>query len=254
MSKRKAEEDAPVTPKRPRQTLLSNSLTAVTASLPPSATVSSTVEDRKSKFQGFFIPCETSASLKEYRSLLEHLPSLALADHKIMAWKVGRSSGFEDDGEKWAGQKLLNILTSNEDEGILCVARWYGGILLGPVRFDHIIHVAADALATHHISKGTAVIPRHVNETKDVKTSGGDEEVSRLLRVLKGKDMAIESLRGIIHTKKMERGEDAQMSPRKEKNYERMPLEVLNRLIVGRDATIKSLRDILKELNEGKSG
>jgi hypothetical protein len=53
---------------------------------------------------------------------------------------------FDDDGEKLAARKILEILISNEDEGLICVARWYGRVMLGPARFDHIVHVAADAL------------------------------------------------------------------------------------------------------------
>jgi len=39
------------------------------------------------------------------------------------------------------------------------------------------------------------------------------------------------------------------LSPVKEKGYERMGMEVLRRLFIARDASIKSLRDILKELS-----
>jgi len=54
----------------------------------------------------------------------------------------------------------------------------------------------------------------------------------------------------MIAEKKKERGESVLMSPVKEKGYERMGTEVLKRLVTARDATIKSLRDILKELNQ----
>src|ERR1700737_3233016 len=141
------DDDLPVG-KRPRQTILSSDgLTPTVPTLPPTATVSNPIHDRKSKFVGYFIPLTTSSSLPRQKSLLESLPELAQADHKIMAWRVGRATGFEDDGEKWAGRKVLDILTASEDEGLLCVVRWYGGIMLGPARFDHIVHVAADALA-----------------------------------------------------------------------------------------------------------
>src|SRR5271163_3554521 len=94
------ESNAPTTPKRFRQTNLSNTLTPTTPALSPNATISSAIEDRKSKFIGYFIPCSTPSSLAHTKSLLRDLPDLVHADHKIMAWNVGQSTGFDDDGEK----------------------------------------------------------------------------------------------------------------------------------------------------------
>lgn len=169
-----------------------------------------------------------------------------------MAWNVGQSTGFDDDGEKWGGRKVLEILTASDDEGVLCVARWYGGIMLGPVRFDHIIHVAADALATYHLSmkKNPIITSPTITSPRALK----DGERERLIRVLKGKDMTVENLRGMITAKKVEKGLESPLaSPVKEKNYERMHVDGLKRLVIARDATIKSLRDILKELNQAST-
>ena len=168
-----------------------------------------------------------------------------------MAWNINQITGFNDDGEKWAGKKVLEILTANGDEGVLCVARWYGGIMLGPVRFDHIVHVAADALATYHLSiknKSPTLASPSMIAPKVFRRGG--EERERLVKALKGKDMTIENLRGMITEKKVERGEESPVaSPVKEKYYERMEEGRLKRLVIARDATIKSLRDIFKELN-----
>jgi len=257
MSKRSLEsvENDPPVPKRPRQTLLSNDLQPTVPTLPPSATVSPPLHDRKSKFVGYFIPLTTPSTVQRHKSLLTSLPELSLADHKIMAWKVGQASGFDDDGEKWAGRKVLDLLIASEDEGVLCVARWYGGIMLGPARFDHIIHVAADALATYHISlkKSPVFSSPTMNAPKMVEIEDGEER-GRLIRVLKGKDMSIEGLRGMISKIKAERGDSTQSSPVKEKNYERMGVEGLKRLVIARDATIHSLRDIHRELSVSSAG
>jgi Uncharacterized protein family UPF0029 len=258
MSKRAAEEMAePTTPKRPRQTILSSTLTPTLPSLPPSSTVSAPIEDRKSKFIGYFLPCTTTRDLSRNKTLIDQLPTLKLADHKILAWNVGSSTGFDDDGEKWAGKRVLEILTSSQDEGLLCVARWYGGVMLGPVRFDHIVHVAADALATYHLQqRKSPVLAEATIRSPGLLMSpgsGGVGEKERLVRMLRGKDMSVESLRGMIAEKKKERGESVLMSPVKEKGYDRMGMEVLKRLVTARDATIKSLRDILKELNQAST-
>ena len=143
---------------------------------------------------------------------------------------------------------MLEILTSSEDEGLICVARWYGGIMLGPVRFDHIVHVAADALATYHLSHGKSPViaaPR-IQSPKMLET----DEKDKLMRMLRGKDMTVESLRGMIVEEKKKRGETVLQSPVKEKSYDRMGTDVLRRLVTARDATIKSLRDILKEVSQ----
>src|SRR6202035_1065229 len=100
MSKRTLESEddffnPPTTPKRPRQTILSNTLTPITPTLPPNATVSSRIEDRKSKFIGYFIPLTHQKTLARHKSLFESLPELKLADHKIMAWNIGQSTGFD---------------------------------------------------------------------------------------------------------------------------------------------------------------
>jgi Uncharacterized protein family UPF0029 len=253
-------------PKKPRQTVLSKNLTPTIPTLPADATISAPIEDRKSRFIGYFVPLIASSAVARHRGLLEKLPELARADHKIMAWNVGQSTGFDDDGEKWAGRKLLEVLTSNEDQGILCVARWYGGIMLGPARFDHIIHVAADALATYHIAQRkspllSAPTIQSPKVNSPTKMAMDENERERLIRVLRAKDMTVESLRAMITAKKLERGEGsgALTSPSKTKNYEGMQVEPLQRLVVARDATIKSLRVIMNELNsnsatEDKSG
>jgi len=259
MSKRAIAEDdnVPESPtKKSRQTVLSSNLTPIVPTLPTNSTVSAPIEDRKSKFIGYFIPLTVPSAVSRHRSELENLPELAEADHKIMAWNVGRSTGFNDDGEKWAGRKLLEVLTSNEDQGILCVARWYGGIMLGPARFDHIVHVAADALATYHIAqrKPPALSPPTIQGPKSSpppRIAADYYERERLVRVLRGKDMTVEYLRAMITAKKLERGKgnSAPTSPSKIKNYEGVQVEALQRLVVARDATIKSLRDIMMELS-----
>jgi len=259
MSKRTiaGDDNVPESPtKKSRQTLLSSNLTPIIPSLPSNATVSAPIEDRKSRFIGYFIPLTVASAVSRHRSQLENLPELAKADHKIMAWNVGPSTGFNDDGEKWAGRRLLEVLTSNEDQGILCVARWYGGIMLGPARFDHIVHVAADALATYHLAqrKSPLLSPPTIQGPKGssaTKSTADDNERERLVRVLRGKDMTVEYLRAMITAKRLERGEgsSAPTSPSKTKHYEGMQVEALQRLVVARDATVKGLREIMKELS-----
>lgn len=93
--------------------------------------------------------------------------------YRVMQLKVGRTGlggpsdfgteqGQEDDGEKWGGDKVTRVIRDLGASDVLvivsrCVGmqdedlthRWYGGELLGPVRFDHITHCARSALQAH---------------------------------------------------------------------------------------------------------
>jgi len=83
------------------------------------------------------------------------------ASHEMTAWrcmalKPGRDglggpddfqvqSGSQDDGEDYGGQRTLKVMQA---EGVLdavvIVSRWYGGTMLGPVRFTHIENCARE--------------------------------------------------------------------------------------------------------------
>ncbi|EXJ86092.1 hypothetical protein A1O1_06461 [Capronia coronata CBS 617.96] len=54
--------------------------------------------------------------------------------------------GSDDDDEKYSGKRLERVLIDMDVEGVIVVARWYGGIMLGPVRFTHIENVAKEAI------------------------------------------------------------------------------------------------------------
>ena len=60
----------------------------------------------------------------------------------------------EDDGEDAAGSKLAYLLDMRQDDNVVvCVSRWFGGIQLGPKRFAHIINVARELLVEHCTSE-----------------------------------------------------------------------------------------------------
>lgn len=123
-------------------------------SVAPSSASSSTLSDKPG-------PVSLTQSIKAVQS---H-PDLASADHRIVAWrrrssqrtlsaKVTFTTGSDDDGEKYAGKRLEKVLIDLDVQGTVVVARWYGGVLLGPVRFTHMEMVAREAIkmyqrATH---------------------------------------------------------------------------------------------------------
>jgi hypothetical protein len=114
----------------------------------------------KSAFQGF---AARVRSVEEVRAVLAHiaaLPRVARATHPAMhAYRIPTAEGAlladnDDDGEAGAGAKLAQLLVNMGAAGavgggggvLVVVARWYGGIPLGPARFGIIANVARKAL------------------------------------------------------------------------------------------------------------
>ncbi|KAG9775005.1 hypothetical protein KCU88_g5229, partial [Aureobasidium melanogenum] len=115
----------------------------------------------------------SSTSLTSTIKSAQSHPAFRTADHRMVAWrrpsgqrtltlpassttststsqpvssKPIYATGSDDDGEKYAGKRLERVLADLDVEGIVVVARWYGGIMLGPVRFTHIENVAKEAI------------------------------------------------------------------------------------------------------------
>ena len=74
--------------------------------------------------------------------------------------------------------------------GSVCVARWYGGVLLGPVRFKHITDCAREAVG---MWRAEMEARRQVEE--DAKLHG------RLVKVLGERDASVAVLRGLLKEK-----------------------------------------------------
>jgi Uncharacterized protein family UPF0029 len=229
-------------PKRFRQTLLlSSTLVPSLPSLPPETTISSPLTDRSSRFLGLFLPLSSPRLLPTAKLQLTSSPEISSATHRILAWVVDEREGYDDDGEKFAGQRVLDVLRGSGFKGVVCVARWFGGEMLGPVRFRHVVHVTADALAEYSL--------RIQRETKAAKETAMTEDArDRVLRVLGARDRTVETLREMIAQKKLEKGLCPVNSPSKPRVYSNMSLETLQRQLTARDSAIKTLREILTEL------
>jgi len=62
----------------------------------------------------------------------------------------------DDEGEGGAGDKLLYLLErAGVTNLVVIVTRWYGGIMLGPDRFKHIVNVAQTLLQEHALINTT---------------------------------------------------------------------------------------------------
>lgn len=68
-------------------------------------------------------------------------------DHIMMVYRIDGSTGYQDDGEHASGIKIHAKLLEKKCQDIaVFVARDFGGIHMGPRRFDCIIAVAEKAI------------------------------------------------------------------------------------------------------------
>ncbi|KAH9067625.1 ribosomal protein S5 domain 2-like protein [Lactarius vividus] len=138
---------------------MSNNLDAfVTHKLPSPEPLATSTEilDRQSTFVAYIFRASTPEKARSMHSHVRQvLHAKRPASHEIMAWrcmvlKEGRTGlsgdddfkieeGSEDNGEQWAGTHVLKVMRSEAIvDAVVIVSRWYGGTMLGPIRFTHI--------------------------------------------------------------------------------------------------------------------
>ncbi|KAH4608864.1 hypothetical protein HBI67_057100 [Parastagonospora nodorum] len=217
----------------------------------PTIFKSSKIDEQTSSFIGAFSP---SLSAKD----LQQLPEFRSASHRIAAWrkrsrqkslmpnsKILYDLGHDDDGEKWAGGRLQNVLNDTQAEGVVVVARWYGGQNIGPIRFTHIENCAKEAIWKWKVA---ATALEKESASKKQRT---DDEARRkeLIKNLQERDFNIFTLRKLLAEKKakLEEQEVAPPTPQKPQVYEKMSLEALGRVDKARDATIAF---VLKQIDK----
>ncbi|KAG8342555.1 putative Uncharacterized protein family UPF0029 [Trypanosoma vivax] len=113
------------------------------------------IVDRKSKFVAHMARVDSEARVHEVVMYLRMQKHIAEATHPtIYAYRFTDSSGIlhadcDDDGEAGAASRILFLMEQLKVDGyVLVVTRWFGGILLGPDRFKHIMEVARQMLLT----------------------------------------------------------------------------------------------------------
>lgn len=228
---------------------------ASTSPPPASADIfrSAPISDRLSTFVAVY---SSTVSAKA----LQRESEFATASHRVAAWRtVSRQraisatslpprqifdTGHDDDGEQYAGKRLEKLLDTMKVEGAVVVARWYGGVMLGPVRFTHIENCARDAIIKSRESE--------LSGLKKPKNEEVDENLlkEKLQSVLAQRDQSISTLRILLAEKKG--GDSAATpasSPARPMSYTTMPLPALTRLEKARDATIAWL---LQEIDKAE--
>lgn len=137
-------------------------------------------------------------------------------------------AGFDDDGERHGGKTVLKVLETEDVQGSLVVARWFGGVMLGPVRFDHLRNCARASVGewrrrrrrSRAVGEELGGVPRgegvegegEGERGKRVKLTEREWETEaerdRLIKELPERDGSIAVLRGLLAEKKKKGGED----------------------------------------------
>lgn len=172
-----------------------------------SPSISSKIEDRSSTFLALYSPTLPLSSLRIH-------PSLAGATHRIAAWcspstqksiYPGASplldTGWDDDGEAKAGRRVLGVMEAKKVQGTVVVGRWWGGIMLGPVRFTHIETVAKAAIEGRREAEDGAGKRRRVYDGDGGRESEGKRK-EELVKTLATRDEHIMILRKLLAEKK----------------------------------------------------
>lgn len=107
---------------------------------------------QKSTFIGYALSVQTLIEIKKAMADLVEDRDIARATHRIMAYRLVTPEGKvkedrDDDGEEGASRFLASMLSQAGCANVLVVVvRWYGGVLLGPMRFRVITQCGRDAL------------------------------------------------------------------------------------------------------------
>jgi hypothetical protein len=117
------------------------------------------IVDRKSKFLAHVAKVSSVAEVEDVvRELRSHRAIACAAHPAIYAYRFAdpRSGVLhqdaDDDGETGASKKMLFLLDQLNVRGyVVVVTRWFGGILLGPDRFKHIMGVVKSTLEQYSI-------------------------------------------------------------------------------------------------------
>lgn len=108
--------------------------------------------DRKSKYTASGGKVTTKGWAKLWMKELVKDKQFAKATHNSYAWRIQQEDGsvdegWNDDGEKWAGNCILREMKrENVLNGLMVVTRYYGGIHLHWDRFRNVIEVAKEFL------------------------------------------------------------------------------------------------------------
>ncbi|CAG8596825.1 7390_t:CDS:2 [Diversispora eburnea] len=111
---------------------------------------SSQLKDRKNIFVAHAKSLNTKQEVEIFKNTIKLEEKNAT--HNVLAFRIENLGGViteesEDDGEKYAGERLLNLLRTLDVKNIaVIVTRWCSDIVLDSIRFEHILKCAREVL------------------------------------------------------------------------------------------------------------
>jgi putative IMPACT (imprinted ancient) family translation regulator len=203
--------------------------------------VSDPLNDKDSLFVAFAAQCEnqhqanklreyvTQMAVTEYR---EDPPSHVMQGTRILVPRTGNADAFEtktfsmDDGESKGGRTIVEALAAaNAVDVSVCVARWFGGSMLGPRRFDDIANCATAALYRLRDDEELMDVREHLESR--------DNEIQELLK-------SLSDIQG-----------KAVPSPAVQ-DYESLDLAKAKRLLAARTMRISNIQTQIKKAREAE--
>ncbi|KAJ3019770.1 hypothetical protein HKX48_001786 [Thoreauomyces humboldtii] len=153
-------------------------------------------------------------------------------------------SGSDDDGERYGGSTILRVLEKYGCVDVcVVVSRWYGGQMLGPIRFRHIEETTLESLK----------VGGWVGKPKTPELPVASEE---LVKKVVEKDVTIATLRGTLRDLMLAAGDET-VSPEKPSvppSYQQpMTLVKVERLIKARDMTIAAVSKRIDEVRRERA-
>lgn len=201
--------------------------------------VSDPLNDKDSLFVAFAAQCESqhqASKLREYvtqiaaSEYMEDPASHVMQGSRILVARPGSVDAFEtktfavDDGESKGGRTIVDALAAaNAVDVSVCVARWFGGSMLGPRRFDDIAQCATGALY----------------RLRD------DEEVQELKKQLEDKDDDVQQLLTALNQLQGKAAPTALAA-----DYENLDLAKAKRLLAARTLRLSNLQTQLNKAKE----
>ena len=225
--------------------------------------ITAPLDDRSSTFTGAFSPTLSAAALQAHEPFRR-------ATHRIAAWQTASrrttltsgsqprlDAGHDDDGERGGGRVVQRVLEDAGVCGALVVARWFGSIMLGPVRFRHMEDRARAALELWRQSVDAAPTAADGSADEPAKKRRVEPppDKEHIARTLRERDHSIAVLRDLLAEKTAQRQPGSSpasrgQTPKKPPDYDKMAIAALKAMEKARDATIAFL---LKEIDRVES-
>lgn len=112
--------------------------------------------ERKSTFQAYVCPVSSEDEVAAFMAEIRSSRKGSIATHIMSTYRIRETDnrivhGYDDDGEKSGGRCMHNVLISTDEMNIaVALARWFGGIKLGPARFRIIARMTREAIDAYH--------------------------------------------------------------------------------------------------------